>query len=252
MTARPTPNATGAATATTRCRPANRPWTSPCAPSRVVPADRVRSLRQGAADLRDILGPWRVADPRHHRADASRRLRRSRGQGGAADRHRGRRAAGRCAELCCGTDAPGAFLSVPRGQCAGIERIERADIRCVLWPAGWPAFCITTGPRSASRGRARQPRPGTRFAGSGLRRQRPGMQTAQLGGGLRFGDDEHSASMGMEGSDRQAPSCGCTANQPLRLIGGTGQRPGCGCCFLAAANSLFRGEFLYGCWPEPR
>src|SRR5271165_6362331 len=45
----------------------------------VVPAHRVRPLRQGPDDLRDTHDPGRHADPRHPQAHAPRRLRRTTG-----------------------------------------------------------------------------------------------------------------------------------------------------------------------------
>ena len=80
------------------CQRSARTSDRPGAPGRtvqrvpvMVPADRVRSLRQGAHDFRDAHTRARCdATPRHHREDAPRRLRRQGRAGGADHRPRGR------------------------------------------------------------------------------------------------------------------------------------------------------------------
>ena len=95
--------------------------------------------------------------------DASRRLRRSRGEGGAAHRHRGRQQPAGARDRAAGLTRPARFSLAPRGQCAGsccsnetagvdaagwapcsVEAagratlpdrlLVRADSECVLWP----------------------------------------------------------------------------------------------------------------------
>ena len=70
------------------------------------------------------------ADPRHHREDAPRRLRRQGREGGAAHRHRGRQQLGRCARI------------VLRGGLSAGDRHARQfrDRSCAVrqkWGAAW-------------------------------------------------------------------------------------------------------------------